>query len=221
MEMDFAANGFEKLLATLLHYANSSPPCNTTDFYALKERLLKRYGKLIGYDMQEIRKDCWGSYSYREDNHIGCQGDCCRQCGGTGIYSIRWHSLERWEWCGFVFHRPAHTLYTKPETPVTIHGRIEHKYLGRIHGEAVLWLYLLTGEWRLFWHAMRCSRCCGWVWWPMLNLQKVVMELSMRLRRQRCWCGKMFWTWGSGWQICKKCRREDARKAELWDEIPF
>lgn len=209
---------YQRILATLLHYANSSPPWNIRHFYALKHRLLKRYATFLGHDMQEIRKECWGPWN-DWDGPSGCPGASCRKCRGTGIYDIRWHRLERWWWLGYTFHVPSGSTIIRPKTTgPMIQGRIEHKDYGRLSGEAVLWLYLLCGEWWLLWKAMKSSCACGWYFWPMLNLQRVVMRLSMWLRWHRCYCGKWFPTWGSGWRICKSCRNPSPAQLE---EIPF
>lgn len=203
----------QRLLATLLHYANSSPPCNQTEFYALKERLLNRYGKLTDYQVQEIRKDCWGEWN-RYGDRDGCTGAKCRRCGGTGVFSVRWFYLEKREWCGFTFHRPSRELY-KEVGAVEIVGRIEHKDYGRVAKEAALWLYLLTGEWRLLWQAMQASRCCGRFLWPLLNVQRIVFEIAINSRT--CWrCRKRIWSRQHA--ACKACRKVMASEPE---EIPF
>lgn len=207
------------LLATLLHYANADPPlfCQRTEFYALKERLLRRWGRLADYDLQEIRKECWGTRRWDPEHgdyeYLGCRDDCPR-CGGTGIFHIRWIWLERWEWCGYVFHRPSRESFTRPDYQVSIHGRIEHPHYGWASSEAVLWLYLLCGEWRLLWRALRSSCSCGRYWWPLLNVQRVTMRLCMWLSWRRCFCGRLYPTWGSGWQVCRQCRRGPV-------ELPF
>ena len=203
---------YQRILATLLHYANASPPVNRTEFYALKDRLCRRYAEFRGHDIQEIRKECWGDQRDVYGDWGGC-GPNCRRCGGTGIFDVRWVRLERWHWFGYVFHRPDGDTRIKPDS-VQIHGRIEHPNYGRASNEAALWLYLLCGEWRLLWRALKGSRCCGWYWWPLLNVQRVVMELAMLLHWRRCWCGRRYPTWGSGWQICRKCRNEK-------QEVPF
>jgi hypothetical protein len=206
----------QRLLALLLHYANADPPMYRESFYALKERLLRRYGTFRGHDLQEIRKECYGDGWWRYEGGEPC-GPKCRRCGGTGVYDMRWVRLERWEWCGYSFHRPDGDTHKPPDPAnVRIFGRIEHPNYGRASNEAALWLYMLCGEWSLLWRSLKSSRCCGWYWWPMLNVQRVVMELSMRLRWQKCWCGKWFPTWGSGWQCCWKCRQPSAV-----EEIPF
>ncbi len=209
------------ILPRLLHLANSDPPGNREEFYALKTRLLHTYGKLRGLRVQEIIKSCWGEY-----DSPGCLGKKCRKCGGTGIYSRRQYLLEEWEWGGYVFHCPVPTnrLYTV----IDIKGRIEHKNYGRKAREACLWLYLLCGEIGLFRRAMTSGYSCGRYWWPLLNLQRAATVLSMWLAWRKCWCGKWFWTMGQGWQICRKCRKpvelKEGEYEELADdgcEVPF
>lgn len=211
-----------KLIARLLHYANAEPPLNRTEFYALKERLLRKHGRFCGHELQEIKKECWGDRWWvgqydHDDGHnppIPC-GPKCTRCGGTGIYDIRWVRLERWEWCGYVFHRPTGDTRIPPEIgSVRIFGRIEHPNYGRLGREAGLWLFVLCGEWRLLWHTLRGSCMAYPGWCPMLRLQKFVMNACMYLRWQRCFCGKRFPTWGSGRQMCRKCYSRPV-------EVPF
>ncbi len=212
---------YQRLVARLLHYANASPPFNKTEFYEVKDRLLKRYGTLTGSDTQEISKDCWGERRWRpqddwnydgdEDNYeqIPC-GPKCRRCGGTGIFDIRWILLERWRFGRFTFHRPT-TETRKEPASVSVRGRIEHKDYGRLSNEAALWLYLLTAHFGLFWRTLRSSRTCGWTWFPLLNVQKIVTRIVWKLHFRRCCsCDKRYCTWGSGWQICSRCRNTEA-----------
>ena len=205
----------QRLVATLLHYANAGQPAYRAEFYALKERLLRKYGRFCGHDLQEIKKECYGEHTglYEWD---GCKGAKCRRCRGTGIFDIRWVRLERWEWCGYSFHRPVDDTRVPPAIgTVKIFGRIEHPDYGLKSSEAVLWLYLLCAEFRLFARSLRASRYASPRWWPLLRLQALVFELAMRFGWRRCWCGRWFPTWGSGWQICKKCRHQEPC------EIPF
>lgn len=205
----------QRLLAKLLHYANAGHPAFRSEFYALKERLLRKYGTFRGHDLQEIKKECYGeSVGYYE--WAGCKGTKCRRCGGTGVFDIRWVRLERWEWRGYVFHRPVDDTRIPPAVgSVKIFGRIEHADYGLKSAEAVLWLYVLCGEFRLWARSLRASRYCRPRFWPMLRLQAVVMPLAMWMSWRRCWCGRRYPTWGSGWQICKKCRNNEPC------ELPF
>lgn len=211
---------FDKLKAMLLHYANSQPPINRTEFYALKERLLRKHGKCVGGDIQEIRKECWGPWGDQYGERAGCLGAKCHRCNGTGVFEIKWISLERWEWCGYVFHRPAFRLYAIPDIgTVTIFGRIEHEHSGQICSEAALWLYLLCGEWRLFWQELSTHSYHRCRFYPLLNIQRLMFKARLKFGIQKCWCGKKFFHWGSGWQVCKKCREPKA--VEACEEIPF
>lgn len=212
---------WQSIAATLLHYANASPPHWRQEFYALKSRLLKQCGTFRGTEVQEIIKPCWGprkwNYEWGGYDYQDCPGEDCSQCGGTGIFDIRWVRLAKWEWCGFTFHCPIDDTRVKPER-VDIHGRIEHKDYGRICDEAALWLLLLTGEWSLFKQAMTSSRACGWQRWPLLTLQQVTMKLSMTLRRRQCSCGRWYFPnrGGSFHCYCLVCR-----KSLVETEVPF
>lgn len=202
-----------RILATLLHYANADPPFYRERFYALKDRLLQKYASRAGQDVQHIKDRCWGYMADQE-----CGGPTCSKCGGTGVYSEFFVLLDRYKWHGYIFHRPVSRVTKSVPGWPTIVGRIQHKRSGRANAEACLWLYLLTGEWRLFARALRSSATCGRHAWPLLNLQRVVFHIAINLRRQRCWCGRSFMTWGSGWQICNACR--EARTADT-EELPF
>jgi hypothetical protein len=203
-------------LGLLLHLANAHPPSGRrSEFYALKDRLLRRYGALIDYDVQHIVDKCWG-----DSDRLGCEGKWCGRCGGTGIWRDRWIVLERWELGSWIFHRPTNLLRAPNALPRVIEGRIEHRDVHpRTAGEATLWLALLFDR-PLFWRLLTTSRFCGWQWRPMLALQSVTMQVTHKFRRRSCWCGRRFWTWGSGWQICATCRV--TRYAAVDDDsLPF
>lgn len=210
------------ILATLLHYANASPPSCRTEFYRMKERLLKRYGTFCGHDLQEIRKECWGELERNDDwydrSWLGCTGASCRRCGGTGVFDIRWVRLQRWTWGKYTFHIPDGETRKPPDmpTPNLIRGLIEHPNYGRASNEAVLWLYLLFDR-RLFWRSITGWCCYGRYFYPLTILQRIAMPLRWRLSWQRCLCGKLFFTWGSGWQICRKCRSRSRDR----EDVPF
>lgn len=212
------------LKAYLLHIANRQPfGVHRNDFYDLKHRLLQRYGRFTGHQIQEIRKDCWGERRYDDQDldsdgytTVPC-GPNCKRCRGTGIYDIRWVRLERWEFCKYVFHVPAGDtrIIPSPYPPKDmIRGRIEHGGDGRSSAEAAMWLYVLCGEWRLWWRCC-CSSFCTCGWYPMLHAQRIVTHLRCFFSRATCFCGKRFWTWGSGWCVCPKCRNTNP------DEMPF
>lgn len=205
----------QRTLAWLCHLANSGTP--TREFYELKDRMLREFAEFRGHDIQEITRECWGDQRDEHGDWHGC-GPKCRRCGGTGIFSQRWVRLQRWHWGRYVFHIPDGSTSIKPDS-VQIVGRIEHRDYGKASREAELWLFVATLQLRTLWHVLGESWYCKPDWWPMCRLQSIVGPWRMFLRRKRCWCGKWFWTWGSGWQICRKCRRPKTAK-EL-EDIPF
>lgn len=110
-------------LSAVLARANSCPPMQfRAEFYEIKQHICETFGKLIGHDVQYIKKTCWGDY------YEGCS-DHCDRCGGTGIYSETWWKLERWKVGERVFHRPAQRLSRSEAVgyAVNIEGKISHK----------------------------------------------------------------------------------------------
>jgi hypothetical protein len=215
-----------RLLATLLHYANAAPPfALRREFYALKERLLRSHGDFVGTRVQRIDKPCWGDRDI-DGERRGCIGPGCSRCDGTGLFDRFYVTLEEFRFGRFTFHIPRDRTAIRPEGGAQIIGRIQHSRYGLRSREAALWLYLLCGEWRLFIRALRasCVLSPGWFswqgWWPLLNLNRIVFALSMRLRVARCWCGRRFMTWGSGWCICRRCRKKGRMNTTAWTE-PF
>lgn len=111
-----------RVLAWLLICANAKPAHSHREpFYRLKDRLLHRFGRLIGTEWQHIRKTCWSCEDGMRDD-----GDSCWKCGGTGIYQQTWVLLQRWEIGGAIFHRPVRRTPLDPHGVVTIHGYITH-----------------------------------------------------------------------------------------------
>lgn len=140
-------------LAIVLKHANAQPPFNLgerTYFYKLKEAILRTYGKLVGEDVQHIRKVCWGcgGSGWINEPHFSMPLDLCDKCRGTGTYSERWILLERWEIGGLIFHRPVGP--TEKRT-ATIEGLVKHRRFRLVYAaQRVLamvcrpqyWLYL-------------------------------------------------------------------------------
>lgn len=204
-------------LAWLCHYANADPSFSRRYFYDLKDRLLRQYAEFRGHDMQEITKECWGDKRDEYGDLHGC-GPKCRRCGGTGVWDRRWVRLQRWQWGKYTFHIPDGDTRIKPDS-VQIVGRVEHPDYGKASREAELWLYVVTLQFRTWWHVLSTSAYCSPGWWPMCRLQKCAMWARMKFSWKKCWCGKRFPTWGTGWQICKKCRKP--KPVADYDEAPF
>lgn len=208
----------QSILAWLCHYANADPSHFKRSFYDLKGRLLRQYARFEGHDVQEITKECWGERDGWGDP-IGCKGEGCRRCGGTGIYDRKWIRLQRWRWGRYVFHIPDGLCGRPLPNSLMIHGRIEHPDYGLASREAELWLYIVTLQFGTWWGVLSTSCYCKPRWWPMCRLQGWAMWARMNLHRQRCPCGKRFLTWGSGWMVCKQCRVKPTVLDD--DDVPF
>ena len=225
-----------RLICKLLFFANALPPFRHREaFYRVKDRLCRRYGHFDGHDLQHLVQPCWGAPGDRDEGPARSHAHCAR-CGGTGIYRERWVRLERWQVGPYLFHRPVESTSLSPTQRYPHYGRpmiegyVQHQRHGHIHAEACLWLYLLCGEWRLWWQALTTGWVSGWYGWPMLLLQRLASwsrgctRRTWTTFRQRCnTCGRWFWRWGHGWMLCRRCRRQyQARTSQQEkDELPF
>ena len=126
------------ILPWLLHHANRDyHGMYKDDFYKIKNAILKKYGRYVGFDLQII------------------EGKKCFTCNGTGIYvGYYWDSGDQWEdtcnnccagWYKlpkyvllskikfgkYLFHQPKYSYTSKNEVPGydfvnKINGYIEH-----------------------------------------------------------------------------------------------
>lgn len=141
------------MIPKLLQIANSG--CRSPEFYRLKDKILHQRGKLIGYDVQYIEKECYSCGG--TGIHNGYYGKrSCWNCT-DGIYSRRYYLLERWKFGKYVFHRPVKSCKWYECGPVTINGYIRHKIPQRhLAEECYLWLALIFDQ-ELFKREMRES----------------------------------------------------------------
>lgn len=212
-----------RLLARLLHLANSDPHYyHRAEFYALKERLLRRYGRLTGYAIQsfpgQVCFRCNGSgedpWDYGDDD----QAEPCDRCGGDGWWKRPvWVTLECWDLAGYPFHRPAGRVYERPEildrptrAAREIQGHIEHRrysyYLSR---EAFYWLALVYDR-PLFWASWGHTAHLGRKRTPLVILGTWLFGVR-RLQRVPARIGR--------WLREHRARREPA--TEAIDDFPF
>lgn len=217
---------FSRTLCWAVGIVNAHPPFMAkAEFYAIKNRLLRRYAEQDGHDIQHIRKSCWtcngtGIYDIRYSE------PCCR-CRGTGTYEQFWVQLERWRWHGRVFHRPARRLYEAPLEPVAIEGYVEHAPVNsRLASELALWL-LLVFAMRTGLRALQVSYSCRPWPYPLLTLQWLWCAVAWRFpTRRKCNCGKAFihWPGKALWLVCPACRKAAVARAAATDDddgIPF
>ena len=197
------------MIARLLHYANASPPRATrAEFYALKSQILKRRAKAIGVDWQHIRgKPCW---SCEGTGGLYEPGGCYKCCGWGWHKRPKWVTLARYRLGRYVFHRPVSTEYDEPYPGFVpdITGYVEHSDYGAKSDEAVLWLYLLTGNFRLFWTQWREDEAFRpGLLTPLCFLMRLRYRVRRALpRRWQCdYCGKRRWT-HMRYFVCEECR---------------
>ncbi len=202
------------LVAWLLHHANAHPPMHQRErFYHLKDRLLKRYGRRTGTDLQHIVKACW-------------DGPCPR-CHHTGVWEESYITLERWQLGRYPFHRPLERL-AAPRGPVTIEGYISHPgHSLRTSRECALWLALLFDR-TLLWRLLTHTVSLGWTLAPLLALKQAGWAMARAWHRvglRRCHeCHGLFLALGRpAWSLrCPACEQKHALALTAnADDLPF
>lgn len=119
------------ILAWLLFHANKS---KDKRFYEIKNRILKKYGNPIGFDIQHIEgKQCFSCGGTGTHHYINWEGeeydrDTCWHCSGTGWFKRPvWNYLYQIKFGRYVFHQPFERAYIKPEgTLLVFVGYVEH-----------------------------------------------------------------------------------------------
>lgn len=200
------------MIARLLHCANASPPWDQKrEFYALKERLLKRHGTPDGADVQHIEgKICFRCSGSGQGYSDYGWDDYCYRCDGTGWYKRqKWVVLNRYRFGGYTFHVPGEVSYKKPEPDTTrIEGYVTHSDYGDKSNTAFPTLCLLCGEWRMLWRWLCGSRRVYWYrchpwFWLQAAITPVVWRLNERKRKREA------------------TRREIAAEVEVDEDVPF
>lgn len=110
------------------------------EFYALKGRILAKYGQVDGTDWQEIVRSCHGC-----DDCGGWSRYDGWSCGGTKVYSRKFIPLARHRLGAFVFHTPGIAVQQLPPgESVKFKGLVPHaKVDGDDAARAFLQLCLL------------------------------------------------------------------------------
>ena len=198
-----------RIIGLLLHVANSSPPLlGREQFYAIKVRLLERYGRFVRNERQHIRKECW-------DCESGCY-KCNRYGVGGGVWDEFWVRLELWELGGYRFHTPRERTRVRPADwydGSAIEGYIEHRrFKYYLPFECALWLFLIYDR-PTFWGVFGYSAQCSWKLTPLV------------------WANTLYFYWrGRKWRLSKWRKRIADRlrpkgltvlKIEEPDDIPF
>lgn len=107
-----------KILSWLLHHANREG--SNENFYEIKNRILKNYGNLIGYDIQFIEgKKCHscggtGVHKYYDWSGEISDIDSCWYCTGGWYKRPVWNILKKMQFGKYIFHQPFERVYIKP-----------------------------------------------------------------------------------------------------------
>ncbi len=178
------------MIAKLLHIANSDPPSNKhwrDRFYAMKNRIVHRWAKPDGFDLQAFEgKKCWtcgGDGLWDEYNE-------CRRCEGTGWYrSPRVIRLNRWRLGRYTFHEPVLTAYreAKPDENITFRGRVEHAKYDYQRVLLATFLLAIFYDWGL-------ARFAFAKWLGGTCLAYKVRRLHSTLTQRCLRCGRRTWS---------------------------
>lgn len=196
----------------MLHRANKFR--GGPEFYAVKDRVLRRWGVLVGHDLQLFAgSPCWdcdsrdaetGDWQARMLKIEGWSPEDhdCERCGCTGWYRLpRYVVLERWVFGGHVFHRPLARPQEYAGGPLdvparmVIHGRIpkdqfggyDHRY-GR--DELSTLALMLLFNTRYGWRMLRSMVWYCQAMWPV----------------RRWWCRRPNWMVNTRWRFSEEWR---------------
>lgn len=193
------------MIAFILHHANRAIKdfCwgqFTGDFYRVKDAILKKHGKAVGYDVQHIEgkrcRSCGGKgyhpkyswyYPYNVYDHATCY-----HCDGSGWYKDpQWICLERITFGHYIFHRPLKREYgvknpfteeslgwQVSDTPV-ITGYIEHSpaWIGKY---AIALIMFGTPDFKLI-----CKRILKeWKWYWQTRVDRITRRFKRKPKQQ-------------------------------------
>lgn len=180
---------FTAPLSWLLHHANRK--YHNPEFYDIKNRILKKYGTHLCYDVQFIEgkrcNSCDGTgihIYYSEFTGKAYDKDYCWHCNGTGWYKLPvWNILARIQMGKYTFHQPFQRSYKKPFNGIPIiEGYIEHntsKYSD--FAATVLFLIYERGYLKRWYSSAGTGRYVCW-WLPRNWLNNIIYHIKHRQR---------------------------------------
>ena len=145
-------------IGQLLRIANSHP-VNKTRFYAMKSRILHRFGKIddVPFDIQFIhgKKCCACGGTGNIEEYCGdYDNKCtCDRCGGNGWWKDPvWVPLRRWTIGFLLFHEPISRTLKAPELQPNIVGYVEHQHFRFKSVWRATFILALLFDWRFAWY---------------------------------------------------------------------
>jgi hypothetical protein len=219
------------ILPWLLHHANRVS--KTDEFYAIKSRLLKKYGRFVEHQVQYLEgkrcRSCGGSgiHHYEYDNYGFLEPDPCWNCDNGWYKKPTWVILERIRFGRYYFHQPIGRQYTKPLTPVTINGYVDHK--DTKHGLfSLVMLYLLYNRkaFKAYWKKWYETTGAGWrlKWWLprnwIYNLMHIIKKKHKAIPFRRI---KKFTKpkWEEDWKNLMPTHEYFKEVKSTEDDLPF
>lgn len=242
---------FINILADVLHVANAYPPIfYKSNFYTLKEKLLKRFGETDGFDVQHIVKVCYDcdglGYHLIGVMNLGEPTTMKKKCirCADGVYTQFWVELRRYCLGKHLFYSPEKRYYTAPEFELErpmIKGYVEHRrYPCHLSYEAFLWLCLVFDV-KFFFSILGRFAVGGRAFTPLVWLSSFIFRVrrfkkfgwisDVYMRILRRWtdfrqshCRHEFPVGNRDYDECQKCgvsRWQTLPREVLDDEFPF
>lgn len=118
------------ILSWLVHHANRLG--KNEYFYKIKNKIVRKYGTLIDYDVQFIEgkkcNSCNGTGLYsKHDHYNGWYKETCWNCYNGWYKRPVWVLLAKFSLGKYTFHQPFKRMYEKPDILKTnILGYVEH-----------------------------------------------------------------------------------------------
>jgi len=177
------------ILSWLLHHANRE--WKDDHFYEVKNFILKKYGKLISYDVQYIEgKKCFscggtGIHYYYSSSGKAYDSDSCWCCYNGWYKRPTWNILKVIQFGKYTFHQPWQRVYEKPDiNSPFIEGYIDHS--PSKYGKRARFILFCLYEHGFIW---RWYNMLGWgfalKWW----LPKNYLNNIIYFHRHK----KMYW----------------------------
>lgn len=225
--MNFIKNMYKldiKILSWLLHHANRN--CNENNFYSIKNKILKKYGQFINYDIQYIDgKKCWCGNGIYDYNWFDKEPIICYKCNGTGWYKLPvWNILEKVSFGKYQFHIPFERSYKKPIDYINqypnslIDGYIDHN--NSKYGDIALNILYLIYDFKGYWKRWIKNVGFGWYvrWWLPKNYINNIAHLVKKRHKSIPIINLKKWINKTG--KYKKCKIYHSSEFNI-DNLPF
>jgi hypothetical protein len=170
----------KRILSYLLHHANRE--YRSDEFYRVKDKILTKYSKVVGHDVQFIEgktcRSCGGrGYHEKISWETGEVYDTvgCSRCWGGWYKQPTWVLLQRLKFGKYIFHKPIVRKFGKknpfiedyPLSNEVIEGYIDHTRtkFGKDARTILFLLYDWKGHWKRWYKSIGRGWRCSKYWW--------------------------------------------------------